>query len=65
MAGKKKPVTTFSLEELGVDAEDFSRPRAIMTAVQQAPAREAGTKINDEGDAAEKIVEYLESNKLI
>lgn len=36
-----------------------------MTAVQQAPAREAGTKINDEGDAAEKIVEYLESNKLI
>ncbi|MDK4235356.1 electron transfer flavoprotein subunit beta/FixA family protein [Corynebacterium propinquum] len=65
MAGKKKPVTTFTLEELGVDAEDFSRPRAIMTAVQQAPAREAGTKINDEGDAAEKIVEYLESNKLI
>ncbi|MEY8208497.1 electron transfer flavoprotein subunit beta/FixA family protein [Corynebacterium sp. MNWGS58] len=65
MAGKKKPVTNFSLEDLDVDAEDFSHPRAIMTTVQKAPPREAGTKITDEGNAAEQIVEYLESNKLI
>lgn len=65
MAGKKKPVTTLSLNELGVNAEDFSHPRAIMTAVQKAPPREAGSKIHDDGTGAEKIVEYLESKKLI
>ncbi|MDK8806224.1 electron transfer flavoprotein subunit beta/FixA family protein [Corynebacterium pseudodiphtheriticum] len=65
MAGKKKPITQFSLEDLSIDAEDFSHPKAIMTAVAPKPPRQPGSKVHDDGDAAVKILEYLESNKLI
>jgi len=65
MAGKKKPITQFSLEDLSIDAEDFSHPKAIMTAVDPKPPRQPGGKVHDDGDAAAKILEYLESNKLI
>jgi len=64
MAAKKKPFDVLSLSDLGIDAEDFTVPRAIMTAVSQRPPREAGTKIVDDGDAAEQLAEYLVRNHL-
>ncbi|APF40398.1 electron transfer flavoprotein subunit beta/FixA family protein [Neomicrococcus aestuarii] len=64
MAAKKKPFEVMSLEELGIDAEDFSVPRAIMTAVSERPPREAGVKVVDEGDAAQQLADFLISNRL-
>ncbi len=65
MAAKKKPMTTISLAELGIDAEDFSAPRAIMTAASAAPPRAAGLKVTDDGDAARQLVDFLAQNRLI
>ena len=65
MAAKKKPFEVLSLADLGVDAEDMSVPRSIMLSVAQKPPREAGVKITDEGDAGEKLAEFLVENRLV
>jgi electron transfer flavoprotein beta subunit len=64
MAAKKKPFETRSLADLGVDAADPEAARSIMTAVSEKPAREAGVKIVDEGDAGVKLAEFLIQNRL-
>lgn len=64
MAAKKKPLETLSLADLGVDAADESVGRSIVIAVAERPARQAGVKIIDEGDAANQLVEYLVANRL-
>lgn len=65
MAAKKKPLEVLSLDDLGVSADPAAAPRAILTAVAEKPPRAAGVKIVDEGDAAEKLVEYLVQNRLV
>ncbi|KNY05850.1 electron transfer flavoprotein subunit beta/FixA family protein [Microbacterium sp. GCS4] len=65
MAAKKKPLEVLSLADLGVSADPAAAPRTIMTAVSEKPPRAAGVKIVDEGDAAEKLVEYLAQNRLV
>lgn len=65
MAAKKKPYETWSLADLGVDADDFSVARSILTAVTQKPARAAGVKLADEGDAGERLAAYLIENRLV
>lgn len=65
MAAKKKPLTALTCADLGVDPEDFSHPRLIMTAASQRPPREAGTKITDDGTAAAQLADYLAANSLI
>lgn len=65
MAAKKKPLEVLSLDDLGVSADPAAAPRTIMTAVAEKPPRAAGVKIVDEGDAAEKLVEYLVQNRLV
>ena len=65
MAAKKKPLEVLTLEDLGVSADPAAAPRTIMTAVAEKPPRAAGVKIVDEGDAAEKLVEYLVQNRLV
>lgn len=64
MAAKKKPFETLSLAELGIDAEDSAAARSIMTAIAEKPPRAAGVKITDEGDAGEKVAEFLIANRL-
>lgn len=64
MAAKKKPLETLSLADLGVDPMDPAAARSIMIAVSERPPREAGTKIVDEGDAGEKLAEFLVQNRL-
>jgi electron transfer flavoprotein beta subunit len=64
MAAKKKPLETLSLADLGVDAADESAGRSIVIAVAERPARQAGVKIIDEGDAADQLVEFLVANRL-
>ena len=60
-----KPFEVISLSDLDIDAEDQSVARSIMVTVAEKPPRAAGVKIVDEGDAAEKLVEYLVQNRLV
>ena len=65
MAAKKKPFETLSLEDLGVEPEDPHASRSIVLALSEKPPREAGTKIVDDGDAGEKLAEFLVQNRLV
>jgi electron transfer flavoprotein beta subunit len=64
MAAKKKPFETYSLADLGVDADDPAAARSIMLTVAEKPPRAAGVKITDEGDAGDKLAAYLIENRL-
>lgn len=65
MAAKKKPFETLTLADLGVDPEDPAASRSIMLSLAEKPPREAGITIVDEGDAGEKLAEFLVQNRLV
>ena len=65
MAAKKKPFDTVTLADLGIDPEDHSASRSIVIGLSEKPPREAGVKIVDEGDAGEKLAEFLAQNRLV
>jgi electron transfer flavoprotein beta subunit len=64
MAAKKKPIETRSLADLGIDA-DADVPRSILIAVSEKPARSAGIKIVDDGDAGQRLADFLIENRLV
>ncbi|QKJ20687.1 electron transfer flavoprotein subunit beta/FixA family protein [Microbacterium hominis] len=64
MAAKKKPFETLSLADLEVAADDPAAARSIMITIGEKPPREAGVKIVDEGDAGEKLADFLIENRL-
>ena len=64
MAAKKKPFETVTLDDLDVDADDPAASRSIVIALNERPPRQAGVKIVDEGDAGEKLAEFLIQNRL-
>ena len=67
MAAKSKPVEELTVADLGVDAGAVGWAGAGQEIIEiaEAPAREAGEVIEDEGDAHERIVAYLEELKVI
>jgi electron transfer flavoprotein beta subunit len=65
MAAKKKPFETVSPADLGVVADDPAVARSIMTAIAEKPPRQSGVKIVDEGDAAQKLADFLVENRLV
>ncbi|MFC5996641.1 electron transfer flavoprotein subunit beta/FixA family protein [Pseudonocardia hispaniensis] len=67
MAAKKKPVTTLSLADAGIDASEVGLANALssVTSSQPKPPKSAGEKIEDEGDGGAKIAAYLVAQKLI
>jgi electron transfer flavoprotein beta subunit len=65
MAAKKKPFETLSLGDLGIEPDDPEVARSIMIAIAEKPARAAGVKIIDEGDAGEQLAEFLLQNRLV
>ena len=65
MAAKKKPYETVTLADLGIDAHSIEASRSIMLSVAKKPAREAGTTITDEGDAGDKLADFLIENRLV
>src|SRR4051812_25386289 len=67
MAAKKKPVEVKSLADLGVDAGEVGLANAWSEVVsfENAPPRQAGQTVKDEGDGGVKIADYLASKKLI
>jgi electron transfer flavoprotein beta subunit len=62
MAAKSKPVETVTAGDLGVESVSWAQS---ITAVNDAPAREAGEIIEDDGEAFNKIVEFLDGLKVI
>lgn len=64
MAAKKKPVEVVSASDLGVDAERYDLPRSILVSVAERPARAAGIKVVDDGDAGNQLADYLIANRL-
>jgi electron transfer flavoprotein beta subunit len=67
MAAKKKPVETLALSDLGIDAGDVGLGGAwsAVESFEAAPPRQAGTIVTDDGDGADKLVEFLASKKFV
>jgi electron transfer flavoprotein beta subunit len=67
MAAKSKPVEELKLADLGIDAGSVGAAGAgqEIVAVEDAPAREAGEIIEDDGEAFNKIVAFLDGLKVI
>lgn len=67
MAAKKKEVTTLTLAEIGVEADEVGLANAGSSVLSSTPkpAKTAGEKIADEGDGGKKIAEYLVAQKII
>jgi len=67
MAAKKKPVESWSLTDLGVDADQVGLASAWSTvlATQARPPRSKGEIVTDEGDGGVKLVQYLASQKFV
>jgi electron transfer flavoprotein beta subunit len=67
MAAKKKEVTTLTLAEIGVEADEVGLANAGSTVLGSTPKppKTAGEKITDEGEGGKKIAEYLVAQKII
>jgi len=67
MGAKKKPQETLSLSDLGVDAgmAGEAGSRTEVFALGDPPARGDTVKIEDDGTAAEKILGFLQENKVL
>lgn len=62
---KKKPIHVYSLSDLGVDAQREDVARSILLKVAEKPPRAAGVKIIDEGDAGDRLADFLIENRLV
>src|SRR3954447_20931450 len=65
MAAKSKPVDTVTAGDLGVTPVGWDGAGQEIVEVAQAPARQAGEVVVDEGEAHLKVVAFLESLKVI
>ena len=67
MGAKKKPQDTLSLSDLGLAAELVGEAgsRTDVRAVSEPPARADSRKIEDDGNAAEQVVDFLAEKRLV
>jgi electron transfer flavoprotein beta subunit len=68
MAAKKKPVASWALSDLGVDAElvGLSAAYTLVQSTEASPARTAGKVVPEaDGTGAHALVEFLASKKFI
>jgi electron transfer flavoprotein beta subunit len=67
MAAKKKPLTTMSVADVGIDAGQVGLGGSGTQVVESAqrPPKQAGQIVKDEGDGGAKIAEFLASQKII
>ncbi len=61
MDAKKKPVETLTVADLGID----TTVGQVVTSVDDAPARNAGQKIEDDGESHLRIIDLLEKVKVV
>jgi electron transfer flavoprotein alpha/beta subunit len=62
MGAKSKPQETVSLSDLGVDGLES---RTEVYALNDPPARGESKKIEDDGNAAQGIVDFLAEKRLL
>lgn len=67
MAAKSKPVDEKTVTDLGFDADQvgWSGAGQEIIEITEAPQREAGEVIEDDGEAYQKVIEFLENLKVI
>ena len=67
MAAKSKPVDQPTLADLGIDPSTVGAAGTgqEIVAVDDAPAREAGELVEDDGEAYQRVVSFLEELKVI
>jgi electron transfer flavoprotein beta subunit len=67
MGAKRKPHEVLSLADAGIDASAVgpSGARTTVEGLSKPPARGDGVKIEDQGDAAERILAFLVEKKLV
>jgi electron transfer flavoprotein beta subunit len=67
MAAKKKPLTTLSCADAGIDPTQVGLAAAASTVAEFAdrPPKQAGQIVNDEGDGGTKLAEFLAAEKFI
>ncbi len=67
MAAKKKPVQTWSLADLGIDAElvGLSAAWTTVESFAKRPPRAAGQIITDDGEGGTRLAEFLTAQKFI
>ena len=67
MSAKTKPVTTLSIDDLGLDPAGQGLSAASTQVVEGAPRppKAAGEKITDDGSGGAKVVEFLAGRRLV
>ncbi|REE98942.1 electron transfer flavoprotein subunit beta/FixA family protein [Thermomonospora umbrina] len=67
MAAKKKPVETLGVADAGIDAAQVGLAGAASEVVDfaEAPPRDKGQIVTDEGDGGVKIADFLASKKFV
>ncbi len=67
MAAKKKPVSTLTVADLGLDSATVGLANATseVVSVTPRPPRQAGQVVKDEGDGGVKLADFLSAQKLI
>jgi len=67
MAAKKKPLTTMSLADAGIEADKVGLGGSATEVAEFAPRppKQAGQIVKDEGDGGTKLAEFLASQKFI
>jgi electron transfer flavoprotein beta subunit len=67
MSAKSKPTETLTLAEIGAEAEHAGTAgsRTSVLALHPPPAKGDQIKIEDDGSAAEKLVDWLAERKLL
>ena len=62
MTAKRKPLVTLSISDLDLDAAGAA---AVVLSTSERPARTAGRKIYDDGNAGHQLAEFLTAGRLI
>ena len=67
MGAKTKPQETLSVADVGVDADDVGEAGAKTTVLELGPPPSRGDtmKIEDDGSAAQKILDYVVERRLL
>ncbi|MGW1408748.1 electron transfer flavoprotein subunit beta/FixA family protein [Streptomyces sp. NPDC002403] len=67
MAAKKKPVVSWDLEDLGIEAGEVGLEGSwsVVDSADERPARTAGTIVKDEGEGGRRLAEFLAGQKFI
>ncbi|MGW4566986.1 electron transfer flavoprotein subunit beta/FixA family protein [Streptomyces sp. NPDC004561] len=67
MAAKKKPVESWDLSDLGIEAYQVGLDGAWtkVDSAAQRPVRTVGTIVKDEGDGAKQLAEFLAGQKFV